>query len=271
MKTAWVLTGDGINCEVETAEACARAGFVTEIIHLKDAFGRKLSDCSLLVIPGGFSFGDELGSGRMLSLQIENLLKWDLKSFAAQGGVVIGICNGFQALMQLRVFGDSLALTHNDHGRFINAWVELEVEGLAQNDTGDRYRLLRGLKKVDFPIRHGEGRLIESGDSLGKTAYPAFRYSKNPNGSYESITGLIDPSGRILGLMPHPEGYLRVSQHPGYYKNPTQDPMSEGLGLRLFKNAFHLARRIEKSVPSLSFSAPTQNLSHQENAHELHA
>ena len=94
MKTAWVLTGDGINCEVETAEACRRAGFVTEIVHLKEAIGRSLSDCSLLVVPGGFSFGDELGSGRMLSLQIQHLLKWDLRKFALEGGVVIGIWVG---------------------------------------------------------------------------------------------------------------------------------------------------------------------------------
>lgn len=247
MKTAWVLTGDGINCEIETAEACRRAGFVTEIVHLKEAIGRSLDDCSLLVIPGGFSFGDELGSGRMLSLQIQHLLKWDLRAFVQKEGVVIGICNGFQALMQLGIFGSSLALAHNDHGRFINAWVELEVEDESERYGSDRYRILRGLKKVDFPIRHGEGRIIESGHSLGNTAFPAFRYVSNPNGSHDSIAGLLDPSGRILGLMPHPEGFMRASQHPGYFKNKSQEPLSEGLGLRLFKNAFHLCRRSEKN------------------------
>jgi phosphoribosylformylglycinamidine synthase len=123
---------------------------------------------------------------------------------------------------------------------------------------------------VDFPIRHGEGRLIESGNSLGVTAFPAFRYTQNPNGSHESIAGLIDPSGRILGMMPHPEGYMRASQHPGYFKNQTQDPMSEGLGLRLFKNAFHLAKRIENPVPGLNRSSTQPNLN-TETRHELQA
>lgn len=269
MKSAWVLTGDGINCEVETAEACTRAGFVTEIIHLKDAHSRDLNDCSLLVIPGGFSFGDELGSGRMLSIQIEYLLKWDLKKFAASGGVVIGICNGFQALVQLKLFGDSLALTQNDHGRFINEWVLLEVEsrdsGFSEND---RYQLMRGLKKVEFPIRHGEGRLIDdSGKSIGSSAFPAFRYVNNPNGSQDSIAGLVDPSGRILGLMPHPEGFMRVSQHPEYFRNPTLDPMTEGHGLRLFKNAFHVSRRIEKITKTLTTSQTRK----ENSRHELQA
>jgi phosphoribosylformylglycinamidine synthase len=255
LKRAWVLTGDGINCEIETAAACRAAGFATEILHLSELVERAkngsgthaLDSISLLAIPGGFSFGDELGSGRVLALKIRRQLGWDLPAFARAGGVVIGICNGFQTLVSLGVFGDGVALAHNRHGRFVNQWGTLDIEPGA--DT--RSPLLRGIRSLDLPIRHGEGRLLFEGDDHGKRAFAALRYrGENPNGSFESIAGLFDETGRIFGLMPHPEAFLRKSQHPGFYRDRERDPalrsnaaaLSEGAGLRIFTNAFALAR-----------------------------
>jgi phosphoribosylformylglycinamidine synthase len=124
-RTAWVITGDGINCETETARACRQAGFETSIFHLAELISnpRSLEGCSLLVLPGGFSFGDELGSGRVLALKLKYQLRWDLEAFVAEDGLVLGICNGFQTLVALGVFGEGVALAPNLCGRFINEWV----------------------------------------------------------------------------------------------------------------------------------------------------
>jgi phosphoribosylformylglycinamidine synthase len=255
LKRAWVLTGDGINCEEETAAACRAAGFHTEIFHLSELVERAkngegaemLDSISLLAIPGGFSFGDELGSGRVLALKIRHQLGWDLTAFARAGGIVVGICNGFQTLVSLGVFGTGVALAHNRHGRFVNQWGTLEVEPGSET----RSPLLDGIRTLDLPIRHGEGRLLFEGDDHGTLAFTALRYvGENPNGSFESIAGLFDETGRIFGLMPHPEAFVRKSQHPGYYRDRELDPalrspeaaMSEGAGLQIFRNAFALAR-----------------------------
>lgn len=234
-RTAWVLTGDGINCEVETAEACRRAGFATTILHLAELLAepRALAGCSLLVLPGGFSFGDELGSGRVLALKIRHELKWDLDHFAREGGLVLGICNGFQALVALGTFGEGIALGANAGGRFINEWIRLEVEPSTPPDSP----FLAGLTVVELPIRHGEGRLLFTNPSVR----PALRYVTDPNGSTDRIAGLFDRTGRILGLMPHPEAFQRASQHPGFFR-VGGDPLGDGAGLEIFRNAFRAAR-----------------------------
>ncbi len=241
-KIAWVLTGDGINCESESADACRRAGFRTEIFHLAELMARPraLSACSLLVLPGGFSFGDELGSGRVLALKIKHQLGWDLAAFAAEGGLVLGICNGFQTLVALGAFGSGLALAANEDGRFRNEWVTLEV-------TQEHHSVfLDGIAQIDLPIRHGEGRLLFSDERAARpsdAAATALVYSRNPNGSTASIAGLVDSTGRIFGLMPHPEAFARRSQHPGYYRDPGH-PSAPGDGLRIFENAFAHAKEV---------------------------
>lgn len=238
-KTAWVLTGDGINCEEETAEACRLAGFRTEIIHLSKLIRspRNLTECSMLVIPGGFSFGDELGSGRVLALKLRYQIGWDLPAFAREGGLVLGICNGFQVLVTLGVFGEGLALAPNDKGRFLNRWVGLKGDPAATTASP----FLEGVSKIELPIRHGEGRLLLSDPSrLGVGFQPALTYDENPNGSFGSIAGIVDGTGRIFGLMPHPEGFLRPSQHPGFFR----DPEISGEGFRIFENAYQGARTL---------------------------
>lgn len=239
MKRAWVLTGDGINCEEETAEACARAGFHTDIFHLSELLKnpRDLSECSLLVIPGGFSFGDELGSGRVLSLRIRHQLRWNLADFAEKGGLVLGICNGFQVLVALGVFGDGVALAANSEGRFRNEWVKLRV-----SSAGAKSPFLEGIKDIELPIRHGEGRLMLSSERE-KDLTPALEYESNPNGSWKATAGLLDSTGRIFGLMPHPEAFLRQSHHPGYFRKGG-DPQAPGAGFKIFQNAFNAARSL---------------------------
>ncbi len=241
-KTAWVITGDGINCEEETAYACKLAGFKTTIIHFSELLKspRKLDDCSLLVIPGGFSFGDELGSGRVFALKLKYQLGWDLPAFARDGGLVLGICNGFQVLVALGVFGEGVALAHNESGRFINQWVELKAERSRAFDSP----YLKGIAAISLPIRHGEGRLLVSSPSqVGSSFTPCLFYENNPNGSLDSIAGITDPTGRIFGLMPHPEAFIRGSQHPGFFRNEDRKD-TVGDGFKIFENAFKGARSL---------------------------
>lgn len=243
LKTAWILTGDGINCEEETAEACRQAGFSAEIIHLSTLVRepRNLDRCSMLVIPGGFSFGDELGSGRVLALKIKYQIGWDLSTFAREQGLVLGICNGFQVLVALGVFGPGVALAHNEKGRFRNQWVELKTNGVSHNSSP----FLQGISHTELPIRHGEGRLmLDDPSRLGVEFHSALTYDDNPNGSFASIAGITDQTGRIFGLMPHPEAFLRPSQHPAFFR---EDPAhttakKNGDGFRFFQNAFKGAR-----------------------------
>ena len=242
---ALVLTGDGINCEAETAEALRLAGFRADVRHLNDliaeGFGldRLSSKYRVLALPGGFSFGDDLSSGKVLALKIRYALGWDLHAFAARGGLVLGVCNGFQALIRLGVFGKDVSITHNRQGKFINTWVAVEP-------VGSRCVWLKGLGTMDLPIRHGEGRIVlncsNRSEALGKLERQGMiclRYDGvDPNGSEERISGLCDPSGRIFGLMPHPEAYVRWTAHPDWTSDPDRAG-SPGAGLRIFENAFH--------------------------------
>jgi len=233
-----ILTGDGINCEIETAFACRLAGFEAEIRHINDLIAEKISQTDLesrfdlLVLPGGFSFGDELGSGRVLALKLIHGLKWDLEKFTQKNKLVLGICNGFQALIQMKVFGSDLSITHNQSGRFINTWVHLKVtsHGATLNPW------LKELTELDLPIRHGEGRILTLNSKLESPhRHAAFEYDQDVNGSLDQIAGLTNANGKILGLMPHPEAFVRPSQHPNAASIINEEAT---LGLKLFQNAF---------------------------------
>lgn len=230
IKKALILTGDGINCEIETAHACKQAGFQPVIMHLNDVIAQKINletlsnQYSLLVIPGGFSFGDELGSGKVLAIKIKHALGWDLKTYALRGGLVVGICNGFQALVKLGIFGEA-TLAQNSDGRFKNEWQTLNT------NTKSTSPFLKGIAPTfDLPIRHGEGRMIFKNDVIPHDVEIALTYKTNPNGSFQNIAGLTTAQGRILGLMPHPEAFVRPTQHPSLNQ--------PGIGLEFFKNAY---------------------------------
>ncbi|OFZ22536.1 MAG: hypothetical protein A2X94_02735 [Bdellovibrionales bacterium GWB1_55_8] len=243
---ALVLTGDGINCESETAVALRMAGFEAEIRHLNDLISEKIdldrlsSRYAALAMPGGFSFGDDLASGRVLALKIQCSLGWDLPKYASRGGLVIGICNGFQALIRMGVFGKDVSITHNVSGKFLDTWVKVAP-------AGTHCAWLRGVGTMDLPVRHGEGRIVlateRRSEALGKmdrAGMLCLKYEGNPNGSEERLAGLCDATGRILGLMPHPEAFVRWTSHPEWTAQPGR-ASAPGQGLALFENAYQEA------------------------------
>lgn len=221
-----VLTGDGINCEEETALAFKEQGVTTQIIHIYDLIHSPdlLQEAHIIALPGGFSFGDEIGSGQILALKLKYSLGDELKKFIDSGKLIIGICNGFQALVRLGLLPKpftkrEMTLTHNARGHFINRWVNLSVPSSHCVWTT---KIMN--QTIALPIRHGEGKIVFAGDARSQeTIYGALvnnqqialTYVEDVNGSYQKIAGVCDPSGRIFGLMPHPEAAISAWLNPG--------------------------------------------------------
>ena len=247
--TALILTGYGINADRELAAAFAFAGARTEEVHLNDLLADRgrLDRAGIFAVPGGFSYGDHVGSGRMLAHRLEEL-RPRLDAFRRDDGLVLGICNGFQVLVKLGMlpdlggrFAQEVSLVHNDSGLFDDSWVTVDF------DPGCESPWLIGLDRLDVPIRHGEGRFVTRDaavfDELEARRLVAARYAnRNPNGSQGSIAGIVDTTGNVLGMMPHPEAYLIAQNHPHWRDRPV-DP--DG-GLALFRNAVHAARETKR-------------------------
>ncbi|MCB2228878.1 MAG: phosphoribosylformylglycinamidine synthase subunit PurQ [Desulfarculaceae bacterium] len=269
---ALVLTGFGLNCDWETAHTLRLAGAEAHRVHISDLTGtakrkatKTLDDYQILVFDGGFAWGDDHGAGVLLATRLGNHLGDQLRAFLERGGLVMGICNGFQALVNLGLlpmldgWKRQVALAANDCGNFQDRWVELLVE--PQNAC----LFTKGMDRLDLPIRHGEGKLVcdeatlaeleakgmvavRYGNGRGKRADG--KWPANPNGSLNDIAGICDPTGRVFGLMPHPEGFYRASQHPDYTltrerarrKGKDSDPLGPGAGLAMFVNAVKAAR-----------------------------
>lgn len=240
---ALVIYGDGINCDAETEFALSISGFTPQRIHTTDLLKtpKKLSDCQMLVLPGGFSFGDEIASGKVLSIELKQRINAALHEFIENKGLVIGICNGFQILVQLGILPVSkrdtpkiVSLARNVGGKFINRWVGLNVV------NEHRSPFFTGLKEIDLPIRHGEGRLT-LGVNPGKevcelvSKHTVLRYKEDINGSYEKAAALTNEQGNVLGLMPHPEAFVRASQHPSWTDD--NEKPQEPHGLVILQNA----------------------------------
>ena len=242
-----VMAGDGINCERETAAALELAEATAKIVHINDLMEtpQMLADAQGLAIPGGFSFGDELGSGQILALKIRHRLGDAFFKMVEDKKPVIGICNGFQVLVKLGLLpfpsdpSRKLALASNESGRFIDKWVTLNVNPksvcLWTKDLP--------FDSFELPIRHGEGRIVfrkgqedDIYQTLVKQGLIPLTYTENVNGSYGRIAALTDPSGMVLGLMPHPEAF--VSQRT-YKKTGRQN---EGDGLLIFKNIVRILK-----------------------------
>jgi phosphoribosylformylglycinamidine synthase I len=243
-----VLRAPGTNCDHETAHAFERAGGLARRVHVRALVDRPqlLDDCQILCIPGGFSYGDDIASGRIFALELRLRLGDVLRRFHDRGGLVLGICNGFQVLLQTGLLladpasGTALAaLAHNDSGRFIDRWVQLRV-------CGDRCVFLRRLTTLELPVAHGEGRftmrsaadltrLDAAGQLVLRYAADAAGRSTNPNGADGDVAGACDETGRILGLMPHPERFIDATQHPAWAGRI--DPTTTGAGLAIFRNA----------------------------------
>ena len=259
---ALIITGFGLNCEAETARAFEVAGAAAEQVHLNDLLAgqRTLDEFHILAIIGGFSFGDHIASGRVLANRLKRRLDTPIQRFISQGKLVIGICNGFQTMVKLGILpgldGDyrrqTVTLTWNDSGVFRDAWVQLRVEPFA------RCIFTRGLSSLYLPIRHGEGKflaldaaILERLEAEGlvvaryvdpATGEPTQEFPHNPNGSVAAIAGICDPTGRIFGLMPHPEAHVLPYNHPQWPRQRLAGTLpAEGEGLAVFRNAVEFA------------------------------
>ena len=265
-----ILRAPGTNCDVETAHAFEICGAAARRVHLFRLLEDPgiVSKFQILCIPGGFSYGDDIGAGVILSRQLRDRLGEAIGEFLHADKLVLGICNGFQALLKSGILpgGSSgwppqnwqkppATLTWNNNGKYTALWVRLEI--VAKGNV-----FLKGLEQIELPIAHAEGKLILRDDSTqnewrqnGQIALCYRRLSKsennqsnrdpestesilpyphNPNGSAGNIAGLGDPSGRILGLMPHPERFIHATQHPHWTRDRLQ---GDGAGLKLFRNA----------------------------------
>jgi phosphoribosylformylglycinamidine synthase len=245
---ALVLRAPGTNCDHETAHAFERAGGIARRLHVR-ALAEKpalADDFQILCIPGGFSYGDDIASGRILALELRTRLADSLLRFRDRGGLVLGICNGFQVLLQTGLLladpttgGPLAALAHNRSGRFVDRWVTLQA-------LPGRCVFLQGLGRFELPVAHGEGRFVARSPAdfaaLEAAGQLVLRYvadadgiATNPNGATGDVAGVSDESGRVLGLMPHPERFVDATQHPAWAGR--LDPHATGTGLAVFVNA----------------------------------
>jgi phosphoribosylformylglycinamidine synthase I len=270
---ALILRAPGINRDEDAAAAIELAGGRPERVHVNRVVegSTKLADYALLIIPGGFSYGDHLGAGKLLAVDLAHRLSEALAAFVAAGRPVIGICNGFQVLVKAGilpgggewVLGDegeaesparlaspSATLTDNASGQFECRWVQLAA------DPDSRCVFTQGFERpIQVPVAHGEGRFVARDQAAlqalragGQVAlrYVAANggtatYPDNPNGSDDSIAGVCNAAGNVLGLMPHPENAILPHQHPRWTREPAR---AEGDGLALFRNAVQYAGSI---------------------------
>jgi len=252
-----IMSGYGLNCEEETKFAFELAGakenIVADIVHINDLIAKPkmLSQYDILAFPGGFSYGDDTGSGKAYANKFKNHLAKELKEFLSRDTLMIGICNGFQIVTNLGILPG--ALTHNSGRQYIDRWVDLEVP------AGIKSPWLRRIKKLSIPIAHGEGRYVKRNNSNSKDRKKlsvALRYvkgeickfqnlEKNPNGSDYDIAGVLAYNGRVLGLMPHPERAMFAHQSPLWFQSKSESRIrsgqqtKEGAGLQIFKNAIN--------------------------------
>jgi phosphoribosylformylglycinamidine synthase len=246
-----VLRAPGTNCDLETAHAWQRAGARAETWHINRLYAAPddLDGFQILTIPGGFSYGDDLGAGRILAARMATVLGEALRRFHERGGLLIGICNGFQVLVRSRLLpgGPSpclATLAPNDSGRFEDRWVRLVPRpGRSPFVTFD--------DPIELPVAHGEGKFVTADPAFPKTletagqivlqyadgdAKPTQDYPANPNGSVVAVAGVCDSTGRIFGLMPHPERFTDPWHHPRWTRKRAR-PQSGGDGLRIFAGA----------------------------------
>lgn len=230
--SALVLAAAGTNRDHDAAFALDLAGAESRIVLLAELIERPetLDEAQMIVIAGGFSYADALGAGRMFALQLEHRLGEVLRAFVAAGKPVIGICNGFQVLTRTGLLPG--ALGHNASGHFQCQWVTLDA-------PASRCVWTTGITTLDCPIAHGEGRYTHPDPAaLAAAGQVALRYSgANPNGSVDAIAGICDPTGVVLGLMPHPENHVIARQFPGFTYGE-----HGGLGLALFEQGVRFAK-----------------------------
>lgn len=255
---ALVLTGYGLNCDHETAHALELAGARALRVHINSLIdgSASLDDFQIMVFIGGFSWGDDHGAGVVQAVRMRTHIGEALIRFIERGNLVMGVCNGFQTLVNLGLLPGfdndyqrrSVALIANDCGNFRDDWVHLRV------NPDSPCVFTKGISRMELPIRHGEGkfyaeeaaidRLKDQNQVVLQYALPNGEpangnFPKNPNGSLNDIAGICDPTGRVFGLMPHPEAYHHPANHPDWTRDRVQKEAAPEriLGNRLFENA----------------------------------
>lgn len=257
-----VLTGYGINCDDETRFAFEKAGGRAHIVHINDIIARpsRLKECQIFTFPGGFSYGDDTGSGKALANRIRNNLMDEFREFLARDTLMLGICNGFQVMANLGIvpaldgaLGDAeVALERNSTARYQCRWIDCGVQ------KGAPAVFTRGIDRLHMPVAHGEGNFYTSRETLGRIEEKhlvALRYVRpdgspangefpcNPNGSLNDIAAVCDGTGRVMGMMPHPERSLYFTQRDDWtyarerMRRKGMSIPEEGEGLAIFRNA----------------------------------
>ncbi|MBN1807044.1 MAG: phosphoribosylformylglycinamidine synthase I [Sedimentisphaerales bacterium] len=253
---AIVMRAAGINCDRETEYALELAGAKAQRTHINKLIENKtlLDEFQIIVIPGGFSYGDDVAAGKILANQIKHHLYESIKKFIDDGKLVLGICNGFQVLVKTGILPcnnspdnqQEVTITYNDSGKFEDRWVYLAPQT-------DKCIFIEPGRQIYLPIAHAEGKIVTKDDSAMETlksaGHIAFRYVDqngnegdypiNPNGSMDSIAGLTDTTGRILGLMPHPERFVRPTHHPHFCRLKEKTAID---GITIFNNAVKYVR-----------------------------
>ncbi len=245
---ALIVRAPGSNCDEETAAAWQGAGAAVETWHIGRVLEKPeaLDRFAILTIPGGFSYGDDLGAGRIMATKL-HALGDALERFRDRGGLLLGICNGFQVLVRTGLLpggarSEAATLTRNDSGHFESRWVRL-------GPTAGRCPFLADEEPIELPVAHGEGKFLLARDDaltdlerggqivlryIDAEGRPTQSYPANPNGSAAAVAGLCDLTGRVFGLMPHPERHIAPWHHPRWTRRGLG---AEGDGLRFFRNA----------------------------------
>jgi len=259
-----VLRTAGTNCDKETAFAFEAAGAAAELVHINSLTERvkDLHSFHILAIPGGFTYGDDIASGKILANELRFKIEEDLQRFINEGKLIIGICNGFQVLVKAGLLPNlsgnfqtiEATLTLNDSAKFEDRWVYLK-KGSRVKGQGSRCAWTHGIDEIIYlPVAHGEGKFIPKnsqvlerlrGEGLIVFEYVDEKgrrcgYPQNPNGSVDGIAGICDTTGRILGLMPHPERHISPQQHPSWTRDSRK---AHGDGFAIFESGVNFVKK----------------------------
>ena len=248
-----VLRAPGTNCDAETVFAFEQAGSAVDLVHVNQVIRheRRLADYQILVIPGGFTYGDDIAAGKVLANELQLKLGEDIRRFFEAGGLVLGICNGFQVLVKAGFLPEPqngsrprITLAANDSGKFECRWVRLSV------NKKSPCVFTEDMESMYVPVAHGEGKFVAEPDILpqinvvvryaDEQGDAGAGYPHNPNGSIDNIAGICDSSGRIFALMPHPERHIRGTQHPQWTRLGAKQ---YGDGFKIFQNAVRWVQR----------------------------
>ena len=247
-----ILRAPGTNCDVETAFAFQQAGAIVSSAHVNQLIRReqRLADYQIMVIPGGFTYGDDISAGKVLANELKLKLGNDVQSFIDNGGLILGLCNGFQVLVKAGILprvskgsAPSVTLADNDSGNFECRWVYLKV------NENSPCLFTKGIDRLYLPVANGEGKVVTSAEALADLNIVLYYtdeqgntnagYPYNPAGSVADIAGICDASGRIFALMPHPERHIRGTQHPRWTREGARE---QGDGFQIFLNAVRWAK-----------------------------